>query len=76
VATFKERQNLKWIMVVIAFLGTALGAYFSVQTFYDLMKASFDRTTLSAKLADKLGRFRVADISTDEMMLISYAYDE
>lgn len=54
--------------------GVACSQY--LPTFYDLMKASFDRTILTSILADRLGRYRVTDISTDEMMLISYAYDE
>ena len=40
------------------------------------MKASFDRTTLSEILANRLGRYRVTEVEANEMMLISYAYDE
>ena len=53
-----------------------IGAYICVPLFYDLMKASFDRTKLTTILANKLGRSRISDTATDEVMLISYAYDE
>jgi disulfide bond formation protein DsbB len=71
-----ERQNLKWVVVAVFVLAAGIGTYIAVQTWFDLMKPSFDRSTLVQIMATKLGRFRAIDSPLDEMMVISYAYDE
>lgn len=73
---YQEGKQKKWI---ISFLATALfgiGAYFLTTVLYEFTKTALDRNLLLNVLSKKFARFKISQPGTNELLLISYAYDE
>ena len=73
---YQENKQKKWIVTVVVAIIFGIATYFATMFTYGIIKASFDRTPLNQVLNKKLSRFKVSDVATSEMMIISYAYDD
>jgi len=75
--SIQEGKAKKWVVAFILAALIAIGSYYGVNLFYNIMKSNYDRTVFQEQLASNLGRFSISDAANGtDSMIISYAYDE
>lgn len=75
--SIQEGKAKKWVVAFILAALMAIGSYYGVNLFYNIMKSNYDRTVFQQQMGSELGRFSISDAANGtDSMIISYAYNE